>query len=89
MDDFERRLCDQTQKLYIIKTFYMSQMNPKEFVHNTAYSVQPPYGIQPYIAGHSLSGFKGTVNRTSPSIYDNICILIYLSLFNLLVQYLV
>ena len=27
----------------------MSQMNPKEVVHNTAYSVQLPY-----IAGHSL-----------------------------------
>ena len=29
--------------------FYMSQMNPKEFVHNTAYSDQLPY-----IASHSL-----------------------------------
>ena len=28
MDDFESRLCAQ---LYIIKMFYMSQMNPKEF----------------------------------------------------------
>ena len=42
-DDFESRLCDQTQWLYIVETFYMSQMNPKEFVHNTA-----------YIGGHSL-----------------------------------
>ena len=31
------------------ETFYMSQINPKEFVHNTAYSVQLTY-----IAGHSL-----------------------------------
>ena len=37
--DFERRLCTQTQELYIVETFYMSQMNSKEFVHNTAYSV--------------------------------------------------
>ena len=31
MDDFERRLCAQIQSLYIIKAFYMSQMNPKIF----------------------------------------------------------
>jgi len=31
----------------------MSQMNPKEFVHNAAYSVQLPY-----IAGHSLKKRK-------------------------------
>ena len=30
----------------------MSQINPKEFVHKTAYSVQLPY-----IAGHSLKGY--------------------------------
>ena len=42
-DDFESRLCDQTQWLYIVETFYMYQMNPKEFVHNTA-----------YIGGHSF-----------------------------------
>ena len=47
--DFERRLCAQTQDLQILKKFYMPQMNPKEFVHKTAYSVQLPY-----IAGHSL-----------------------------------
>ena len=40
--DFERRLCAQTQELQIFKKFYMSQMNPKEFVHNAAYSVQLP-----------------------------------------------
>jgi len=39
----------QTQDLQIFKKFHMSQMNPEEFVHNTAYSVQLPY-----IAGHSL-----------------------------------
>ena len=44
--DFERRLCAQTQDLQIFKKF---QMNPKEFVHNTAYSVQLTY-----IAGLSL-----------------------------------
>ena len=43
------RFCPQTQDLQIFKKFYMSQMNPEEFVHNTAYSVQLPY-----IAGHSL-----------------------------------
>ena len=48
-DDFESRLCDQTQKIYVVEQVYMSQMNPKEFVQNTAYSVQLPY-----IAGHSL-----------------------------------
>ena len=41
--DFERRLCAQTRDLQIFKKFYMSQMNPKGFVHNTAYSVQLPY----------------------------------------------
>ena len=40
MDDFEHRHCAKTQLLYIIKTFYMSQMNPKKlFPHNT-FSVQ-------------------------------------------------
>ncbi len=38
-DNFESRLCDQNKRLYIVETFYMSQINPKEFVHNTAYSV--------------------------------------------------
>ena len=47
--DFKRRLCTQTQWLYIVEMFYMSEMNPKEFIHNAAYSVQLPY-----IAGHSL-----------------------------------
>ena len=28
MDDLESRLCAQTQQLNIIKTFYMSQINP-------------------------------------------------------------
>ena len=43
-DDFERRLCTQTLELYIIKTFHMSQMNPKNFLHNTSLSVQlPPF----------------------------------------------
>ena len=32
-----------------LKKLNMSQMNPKEVFHNTAYSVQLPY-----IAGHSL-----------------------------------
>ena len=36
---FERRFCAQTQDLKIFKKFNMAQMNPKEFVHNTAYSV--------------------------------------------------
>ena len=48
-NDFERRLCAQTQTLQIFKKFYMSQMNPKEFVHNTAYLVKLTY-----IAGLSL-----------------------------------
>ena len=42
-DDFESRFYDLTQKLYTVETFYMSQMNDKEFVHNTAYSVQLSY----------------------------------------------
>ena len=41
--DFERRLCAQTQDLQILKKFYMSQMNPKEFVHNTAVHTQFNY----------------------------------------------
>ena len=48
-NSFELRICAQTQDLQIFKKFNMSQMNPKEVFHNTAYSVQ-----QPYIAGHSL-----------------------------------
>ena len=47
--NFERRLCTQTQKLNIVETFYMSQTKPKEFVHNTGYSVQLHY-----VAGLSL-----------------------------------
>ena len=43
------KTCAQTQDLQIFKKFNMSQMNPKEVFHNTAYSVQLPY-----IAGHSL-----------------------------------
>ena len=31
MEDFESRLCAQTQYLYIIKTFDMSQWNPINF----------------------------------------------------------
>jgi len=46
---FERRICAQTQDLKIFKKFNLSQMNPKEVFHNTAYSVQLPY-----MAGHSL-----------------------------------
>jgi len=46
---FEDRICSQTQDLQIFKKFNMSQMNPKEVFHNTAYSVQLPYR-----AGHSL-----------------------------------
>jgi len=46
---FERRICAQTPDLQIFKKFIMSQMNPKEVFHNTAYSVELPY-----IAGHSL-----------------------------------
>ena len=37
----------------IFKKFNMSQMNPKDVFHNTAYSVQLPY-----IAGHSLKVFN-------------------------------
>ena len=36
---FERRICAQTQNLQIFKKFHMSQMNPKEVFHNTAYSL--------------------------------------------------
>ena len=46
---FERRICAQTQDLDIFKKFNISQMNPNEVFHNTAYSVQLPY-----IAGNSL-----------------------------------
>ena len=49
-----------TDKLYIVEKLYMSQMSQmktKEFVHNTAYSVQLPY-----IAGLSLK--VNTVNTT-------------------------
>ena len=43
MDNFE------AQKLCIIKTFYMFQMNLKQILHNTTSSVQLPY-----IASRSL-----------------------------------
>ena len=33
MDDFESRLCTPTHYLYIIQTFYMTQMNPKKFLN--------------------------------------------------------
>ena len=36
--DFQRRHGAQTQDLQILKKFYMFQINPKELVHNTAYS---------------------------------------------------
>jgi len=39
MEDFERRLGAQTQWLYIIKTFYFSQMNHTIFFYNTTFSV--------------------------------------------------
>ena len=49
MDDLKRRLCAQTHKLYIMKMFYMSQINSKTFLHNTTISVQLPYiaGVMP------------------------------------------
>ena len=47
------RLCAQTQQLYIIKTFYMSQVN-QEIAPDTSFSVQLPY-----IAGPS---FKPSLN---------------------------
>jgi len=34
---FERRICAQTQELQVFKTFNMSQKNPTEVFHNTAY----------------------------------------------------
>ena len=34
--DFERRLSTQTQDLETFKNCNISQINPKEFVHNTA-----------------------------------------------------
>ena len=40
---FEQRIFAQTQDLQIFVKFYMSQMNIKEFVHNTAYLVQLHY----------------------------------------------
>ena len=49
MNDLERLLCDQIQKLYITSTFNISEMNPKIFFPNTTFSVQLPY-----FAGHSL-----------------------------------
>ena len=36
MDHFEPRLCAQTYYVYSIKTFYVSQMNPKKFLNNTS-----------------------------------------------------
>ena len=46
---FERRISAKNQDLRILKKFNMSQMNPKEVFHNTAYS-----GQLSYIAGNSL-----------------------------------
>ena len=69
MDDFERRLCDQTKQLYIIKTFTMSQVNPKIFFYNTAFSVQLPYhtlSVTPFKTWWIFKegGNNGTVQRT-------------------------
>ena len=36
---FEHRICAQTQDLQIFKKFNITQMNPKEVIHNTQYSV--------------------------------------------------
>ena len=47
--DYERRLCAQTRDLQSLKKFLMYQMNPEEFVHNTA-----QFNYIPYIAGLSL-----------------------------------
>ena len=48
MDVFERRLCDQAQKLYVIKTCFMTQINPKK--------ISPHYYKigSTCIAGHSF-----------------------------------
>ena len=67
--DFERRLCSQTQDLQICKKFYMSQMNPKEFVHNTAYSVQLPYidglSLQRQIEKFTYTTYKTRLVQTN------------------------
>ena len=42
MDDFERRLKLSKHKS-LKRTLYMTQMNPKKFLHNTTFSVQLPY----------------------------------------------
>ena len=58
MVDFENRLCAQYQQLCIIKTFYMSQMNPKRCLHNTTLLGKLPD-----------TPFKGTdVNETCSSL---------------------
>jgi len=50
MDVFERRLCDQAQKLYVINTCFMSQINPKKILHNTTKSVQHALRVTPFNA---------------------------------------
>ena len=49
-DDFESRFCNQTQWLYTIETFDMSQMIPKKYFPKTAYSLTQFN----YHTGHSL-----------------------------------
>jgi len=41
--NFKSRLYAQTQNLQIFKKFYVSQINPKEFVHNTVLSLTTLY----------------------------------------------
>jgi len=42
MDDFESQL-KLSNHTSLKRTFYMTQMNPKKFLHNTTFSVQLPY----------------------------------------------
>ena len=58
MDDFERRLCDQTQDLKSFKKFYMSQMNPKQHCilnSTTLHSQSVPLMSSPYSTDFWLS----------------------------------
>ena len=37
------QFCAKIQKIFVVEQFYMSQMNPIEFVHNTTYSAHTPF----------------------------------------------
>ena len=72
MDDFQRRLCTQTQQLNIIKSFYVSQMNPKKCIYNSQFnyhtSLVTPFRIDHGWGGGGVHGIF--INKLPKSQYN-------------------